>query len=181
MQWALISCTLWRKIEHSVKEIIWCVCRLCIVCYLLMAKAFQNILSVSVMYSVVMCFICYNLGNNSGDKCQVVTVTNVTFVYWIKYVSVILLCCDVVILYCVIVCLCKEFFKLQFLVTSIQRSREVMQSWSSTVLSTFVASLSSLFLIFKSKPDLVSWVWFIWKILIVFLCMANWWCAGYYF
>jgi len=50
----------------------------------------------------------------------------------------------------------KCVFEPQFLVTSIRRSREVMQSWLSTVLSTFLASLHSLFLVFASKPDLVS-------------------------
>ena len=61
------------------------------------------------------------------------------------------------LLHCVVVWV-RNVLKLQFLVTSIRRSREVMQSWSSTVWSTFVASLSSLFLIFRSQPDLVSWM-----------------------
>jgi beta-1,4-N-acetylglucosaminyltransferase len=42
-----------------------------------------------------------------------------------------------------------------FTMTRVRRSREVMQSWSSTLITTFSASLSSLLLVFSSRPDLL--------------------------
>ena len=50
---------------------------------------------------------------------------------------------------------CILFF-LQYEMTKIPRSREVHQSWSSTVFTSFVASVYSVILVFKSRPDLVS-------------------------
>ncbi|MGH0158797.1 UNVERIFIED_CONTAM: hypothetical protein FKN15_065621, partial [Acipenser sinensis] len=46
----------------------------------------------------------------------------------------------------------------QFTIQRIPRSREVQQSWSSSVLTTLYSLLYSLPLVFKLKPDLVK-VW----------------------
>lgn len=47
------------------------------------------------------------------------------------------------------------FFALQYFLSAVPRSREVMQSWLSTIFSTFYSLVYSLFIVFSTPPDLV--------------------------
>jgi len=49
----------------------------------------------------------------------------------------------------------KQFSSSQFMISHIPRSREVGQSWFTTVVSTLHACLYSTLLVFKSRPDLL--------------------------
>jgi len=49
----------------------------------------------------------------------------------------------------------KGSTKSEYIVTLIPRSREVMQSWLTTILSTGKASIYSIYVVFRSQPDMV--------------------------